>query len=107
MKRSWREANAPSTASACPSRLPSPQPTAPSCVSTRTNNQRGGTRNVSILAIRLIRVSPEIAELGYRHAKECLQEPRSSAQNRRRPISDPSPADFVDLVRHPAPGCEI
>src|SRR6185436_6393540 len=39
------------TASECPSRLASPQPTTPSWVSIRTNNHRGGTRNVSTLLI--------------------------------------------------------
>src|SRR5688572_19651892 len=48
MKRSRSASKAPSTASACPSRLASPQPVAPSSVSTRTNSQRGGTKKVSI-----------------------------------------------------------
>src|SRR4051794_19702445 len=51
MNRSRRAANAPSTASAQPSRLASPQPNAPSSVSTRTKSQRGGTKKVSILPI--------------------------------------------------------
>src|SRR5438309_207446 len=51
MKRSRKASNAPSTASAQPSRLASPQPNAPSSLSTRTNSHRGGTRKVSILPI--------------------------------------------------------
>src|SRR5688572_12442773 len=51
MKRSRKLSNAPSTASAWPSRLASPQPTAPSSLSTRTNSQRGGTKNVSMRPI--------------------------------------------------------
>src|SRR6476620_9568452 len=51
MNRSRSASNAPSTASAQPSRLASPQPTAPSSLSTRTNSQRGGASNVSILPI--------------------------------------------------------
>src|SRR5439155_17080768 len=51
MKRSRKVSKAPSTASAQPSRLASPQPKAPSSLSTRTNSQRGGTRKVSIRAI--------------------------------------------------------
>src|SRR3569623_3207112 len=51
MKRSRNAANVPSTASAQPSRLASPQPNAPSSGSTRTNSQRGGTKKVSILPI--------------------------------------------------------
>src|SRR3954447_1078818 len=51
MKRSRKASNAPSTASAQPSRLASPQPTAPSSLSTRTNSQRGGTTKVSIRPI--------------------------------------------------------
>src|SRR6187549_3682491 len=39
------------TASECPSRLASPQPTTPSLVPIRTNNHRGGTRKVSTLVI--------------------------------------------------------
>src|SRR5680860_1467901 len=39
------------TASECPSRLASPQPTTPASVSIRTNNHRGATRNVSTLLI--------------------------------------------------------
>src|SRR3990170_1132941 len=50
-KRSRSDSNAPSTASAWPSRLASPQPTAPSSLSTRTNIQRGGTKNVSMRPI--------------------------------------------------------
>src|SRR5688572_8919110 len=53
MKRSRKASNAPSTASAWPSRLASPQPTAPSSLSTRTNSQRGGTKNVSIRPISM------------------------------------------------------
>src|SRR5688500_3604480 len=48
MKRSRSASKAPSTASAWPSRLASPQPVAPSSVSTRTNSQRGGTKKVSM-----------------------------------------------------------
>src|SRR5690242_10313003 len=51
MKRSRNASNAPSTASAQPSRLASPQPNAPSSASTRTNSQRGGTWKVSIFPI--------------------------------------------------------
>src|SRR5438067_1616903 len=51
MNRSRKASNTPSTASAQPSRLASPQPNAPSSLSTRTNSQRGGTRKVSIRAI--------------------------------------------------------
>jgi hypothetical protein len=51
MNRSRSGSNAPSTASAAPSRLASPQPTAPSSVSTRTNSQRGGTKKVSMRPI--------------------------------------------------------
>src|SRR5450756_335370 len=39
------------TASECPSRLASPQPTTPASVSIRTNNHRGGTKKVSTLLI--------------------------------------------------------
>src|SRR5206468_3990513 len=57
MNRSRNASNAPSTASAQPSRLASPQPTTPSSLSTRTNSQRGGTTNVSMRAIlRLVTV---------------------------------------------------
>src|SRR3954468_22733752 len=48
VKRSRNASNTPSTASAQPSRLASPQPTAPSSLSTLTNSQRGGAENVSI-----------------------------------------------------------
>src|SRR5207253_4103271 len=51
MNRSRSASNAPSTASAQPSRLASPQPTAPSSLSTRTNSQRGGAKKVSIRPI--------------------------------------------------------
>src|SRR6185295_14343616 len=51
MKRSRKASNAPSTASAWPSRLGSPQPIAPPSVSTRQNIHRGGTKKVSIRAI--------------------------------------------------------
>src|SRR3954464_8360040 len=51
MKRSRKASKAPSTASAQPSRLASPQPTAPSSLSTRTNSQRGGAKNVSMRPI--------------------------------------------------------
>src|SRR3982751_3320559 len=51
MKRSRNASNTPSTASAQPSRLASPQPTAPSSLSTRTNSHRGGAKKVSILPI--------------------------------------------------------
>src|SRR3954466_3046549 len=51
MKRSRSASNAPSTASAQPSRLASPQPTAPSSLSTRTNSHRGGAKKVSIRPI--------------------------------------------------------
>src|SRR5205823_2296145 len=49
--RSRNASNAPSTASAQPSRLASPQPKAPFSVSTRTNSHRGGAKKVSIRAI--------------------------------------------------------
>src|SRR3954470_24773954 len=66
MKRSRKASNTPSTASAQPSRLASPQPTAPSSLSTRTNSQRGGAKKVSIRPIlrlftgqaRFIEVAP-------------------------------------------------
>src|SRR3982751_1836475 len=66
MNRSRNASKAPSTASAQPSRLASPQPNAPSSVSTRTNSQRGGAKNVSIFPIfisvtgeaRLVEVAP-------------------------------------------------
>src|SRR3954447_15740669 len=51
MNRSRNASNTPSTASAQPSRLPSPQPNAPSSLSTRTNSQRGGAKKVSIRPI--------------------------------------------------------
>src|SRR3954447_6654179 len=51
MKRSLSGSNAPSTASAWPSRLGSPQPTAPSSVSTPQKIHPGGARKVSIRAI--------------------------------------------------------
>src|SRR4051812_45801138 len=51
MNRSRKASNTPSTASAQPSRLASPQPTAPSSLSTRTNSQRGGVKKVSIRPI--------------------------------------------------------
>src|SRR5690349_4304984 len=51
MKRSRKASKAPSTVSAQPSRLASPQPNAPSSASTRTNSQRGGTWKVSIFPI--------------------------------------------------------
>src|SRR6185295_13769594 len=51
IKRSRKASNTPSTASAQPSRLASPQPTAPSSLSTRTNSQRGGAKKVSIRPI--------------------------------------------------------
>src|SRR5687767_7516880 len=54
MKRSRSASKAPSTASAWPSRLASPQPTAPSSLSTRTNSQRGGTKKVSIRPIFIL-----------------------------------------------------
>src|SRR6476646_8685039 len=58
-KRSRKASNTASTGSAHPSRLASPQPNAPSSLSTRTNSQRGGTRKVSIRAIlRAIAVRP-------------------------------------------------
>src|SRR5215210_3037629 len=60
MKRSRKDSNAPSTASAWPSRLASPQPTAPSSLSTRTNSQRGGTKNVSMRPI-FISISGKLA----------------------------------------------
>src|SRR5258708_21948345 len=63
MNRSRKASNTPSTASAQPSRLASPQPTAPSSLSTRTNSQRGGTRNVSIRPI-LRSVTLRLACLG-------------------------------------------
>src|SRR4051812_18191459 len=50
-KRSLSASIAPSTASAQPSRLASPQPIWPSSDSTRTNSQRGATVKVSIWAI--------------------------------------------------------
>src|SRR6185436_6697735 len=49
------------TASACPSRLASPQPTTPSCVSIRTNNHRGGTRKVSTLLMAPLLAGPLLA----------------------------------------------
>src|SRR6185436_13487065 len=49
------------TASACPSRLASPQPTTPSWVSIRTNNHRGGTRKVSTLLIGPLLIDPLLA----------------------------------------------
>src|SRR6185436_19967379 len=51
------------TASACPSRLASPQPTTPSWVSIRTNNHRGGTRKVSTLLIGPLLIGPLLAGL--------------------------------------------
>src|SRR4029453_17770806 len=51
MNRSRKASKTPSTASAHPSRLASPQPTAPSSLSTRTNSQRGGAKKVSIRPI--------------------------------------------------------
>src|SRR5215216_492958 len=64
MNRSRSAANAPSTASAWPSRLGSPQPTAPSSVSTRQNIHRGGTRKVSIRAIFMsIAGKPNLVEI--------------------------------------------
>src|SRR5271170_5938611 len=96
-KRSRREANAPSTASACPSRLPSPQPTAPSCVSTRTNNQRGGTRKVSILAIRFIRYSGDSAVLQRQQSFDL-----NLQQNVRKSRDAPcGPAEGPQLIRLP------
>src|SRR5918997_6464824 len=53
-KRSRKDSKAPSTASAWPSRLASPQPTAPSSLSTRTNSQRGGTKKVSMRPILIL-----------------------------------------------------
>src|SRR3954469_21739365 len=81
IKRSRSASNAPSTASAWPSRLGSPQPTAPPSVSTRQNIHRGGTKKVSIRAIfisfpgklHLVEVAPGgvmvvmLAELLDRH----------------------------------------
>src|SRR5258705_9450175 len=61
--RSRNASNAPSTASAQPSRLASPQPTAPSSISTRTNSQRGGAKNVSIRPIlRLLTGEPRFVD---------------------------------------------
>src|SRR3954463_12300817 len=69
MKRSRKASNTASTGSAQPSRLASPQPNAPSSLSTRTNSQRGGTTNVSMRAIlrsiaaRLVRLSAAAAKM--------------------------------------------
>src|SRR3954468_5284581 len=68
MNRSRSAANAPSTASAQPSRLASPQPTAPFSLSTRTNSHRGGTWNVSIRPIfigsrRLVCIEPPSTQM--------------------------------------------
>src|SRR6476646_829094 len=51
INRSRKASNTPSTASAHPSRLASPQPKVPPSASTRTNSQRGGTRKVSMREI--------------------------------------------------------
>src|SRR3954452_25101589 len=51
INRSRNASKAPSTASAQPSRLASPQPNAPSSVSTRTNSHRGGAKKVSMRPI--------------------------------------------------------
>src|SRR5687768_4469651 len=79
MKRSRSASNAPSTASAQPSRLASPQPTAPSSDSTRTNSQRGGTVKVSIRAIFI--TGPPDFDVGasrilLRRGDEAAQVPR-------------------------------
>src|SRR3954463_16215232 len=63
INRSRNASKAPSTASAQPSRLASPQPNAPSSVSTRTNSQRGGAKKVSIRPI-LSSVTRCLAGLG-------------------------------------------
>src|SRR5258705_13792354 len=61
--RSRNASNTPSTASAQPSRLASPQPTAPSSLSTLTNSQRGGAKNVSMRPIlRLFTGQPRLIE---------------------------------------------
>src|SRR5258708_35779434 len=63
-KRSRNASNSPSTASAQPSRLASPQPTAPSSLSTLTNSQRGGAKNVSMRPIlRLFTGQPCLVEV--------------------------------------------